>query len=250
MPCQLRVDRRRPRARANDVLEHHERGALADRHAAPVAIEGTTRRRVEELQRVEPHEADPRQRVDPTGERQRNDAVGHEIGGHRQRGGAGAAGRHDGLARSAESEDAADHVGVRGREARRQRSRQGSGDTPSALPVPRLGFQHPAAYRADDQRGLGAVGAADPGVVQRLPRGGEGQSVGPRPAGRAADAVRHLGGDPAAEALGVDQGDRADRADAAADPLPVRLDASAERADDPEPRDGDGPHAPAVLDAM
>src|SRR5947209_4003565 len=37
---------------------------------------------------------------------------------------------------------------------------------------------------------------------------------------------------------------------AAGKTFPVRLDAGAERTDDSEPGDGDGPHAPAVLDAM
>src|SRR5262249_8601311 len=123
-------------------------------------------------------------------------------------------------------------------------------DAARPLPVPRLGLEHAAADRADDQRRVGAVSAADPGVVQRLARRREREAIGARSARRAAERVRHLGADPAAEALGVDQGDRADRRDAAADPLPVRLDAGAERADDPEPGNGDRLHAPAVLEAM
>ena len=246
---QLRVNARLARSRAASVLEHHERGALADGHAAPITIEGTARRRVEELQRIEPHEADPRQCIDSAGDRQRSDTVRHEIGRERERHGPGAAGRHDRLARPTEAQGAPDDIGVRGRKARRESPRHGLEDTARTLPVPCFGFQHPSADRTHDQRGLRTLSANDPGVVQRFARGGKGQSVGPRAPCRAADAGRHLGRDPATEALGVDQGDRSDGADAATDPLPVGLHAGPERADDPEPRDGYGLHAPAVLDA-
>src|SRR5206468_13124483 len=101
-----------------------------------------------------------------------------------------------------------------------------------------------------DQRGAGAPRPPAPGVVQRLAGRGEGHPVRPRAAPRARDAGRHLGGDPATEARGVDQGDRTDGAAAAADPFPEGFDAGPERADDAEPGDGDGLHAPAVLEAM
>src|SRR2546427_318367 len=91
--------------------------------------------------------------------------------------------------------------------------------------------------------------ASAPGAAQRSARAGGANSAGRWAPCRAADAVRHLGRDPATETLGVDQGDRSDGADAATDPLPVGLHAGPERADDPEPRDGNGLHAPAVLDA-
>src|SRR5215510_13884149 len=98
--------------------------------------------------------------------------------------------------------------------------------------------------------GIGAAGAPDPGVVQRLAGRRERDAIRPRAAPRARDAGGHLGGDPASEALGVDQGDRTDGAATAADPFPEGLDAGPERADDAEPRDGDRLHARAVLEAM
>src|SRR5262249_36828067 len=102
----------------------------------------------------------------------------------------------------------------------------------------------------DDQRRVGALGAPDARVVERLARRREREAIGPRAPARAAERVRNLGGDLAAKAVGLDQGDRPDRADTAADAFPVRLDAGGERADDSESRDGDRLHAPAVLDAM
>src|SRR5262249_8257654 len=117
-------------------------------------------------------------------------------------------------------------------------------------PSPHRALALAAADRAQDQRGAGALGAADPGLAERPARRRERESIGARPPRRAAQRVRHLGADAAAEAFGVDQGDRADRARAAADALPEGLDAGAERADHPQTGDGDRLHAPAVLDAM
>src|SRR5437763_252274 len=78
-------------ARLLQFFQHHERGALADGHAAPVAIERATGFGSEELQRVEAHEADARERVHAASDRGGDHAVGDEIGGERQRRGAGAA---------------------------------------------------------------------------------------------------------------------------------------------------------------
>src|SRR5262249_29405731 len=79
--------------------------------------------------------------------------------------------------------------------------------------------------------------APDPGAAERPARRREGESIGARPPRRATERVRHLGADATAEAFGVDQGDRADRARAAADALPEGLDAGAERADHPQTGD-------------
>ena len=174
----------------------------------------------------------------------------HQVGRHRQRRGARAAGRHDGLARSAEAEHAADHVGVGGRKARRQRARHGRRDTARPLPVPRLGLEHAAADRADDQRGVRALGAADARVVERLARGRERESIGPGAPGRAPS----VSGTSAAiwqrkPSVSIKVMGRIAQAPPLM-PSQYGLDAGAERADDAEPRDGDGLHAPAVLDAM
>src|SRR5207245_2326362 len=84
---------------------------------------------------------------------------------HRQRRGARAAGRYDRLTRTADAEDAADHVDVRGRKARRDDARRRRRGAARPLPVPCLGFEHAAADRTHDQCGVRAIGAADPGAA-------------------------------------------------------------------------------------
>src|SRR5262249_11868916 len=107
----------------------------------------------------------------------------------------------------------------------------------------------PPTISAESAR-LAPARPATPGIVEGRVRGRERESIGARPPSGTAQRVRHLGADAAAEAFGVDQGDRTDRARAAADALPEGLDAGAERADDPQTGDGDGLHAPSVLEAM
>src|SRR5206468_7195018 len=55
---ELSVDPRAARLRPLRVLEHDERGALAEGHAPTIAVERAAGHRVEELEGVEPHEAD------------------------------------------------------------------------------------------------------------------------------------------------------------------------------------------------
>src|SRR5216684_646617 len=60
-----RAARPRPLGR----LEDHERRALADRHPPTIAVERAARLGIEELERVEAHEAHAGHRVDAAGQR-------------------------------------------------------------------------------------------------------------------------------------------------------------------------------------
>ena len=76
------------RAAAPGVLEDEERGGLADGHAAAVAVEGPARLGVEQLERIEAHEADARERVDAADQRHVDHAVADQVGAERDGGGA------------------------------------------------------------------------------------------------------------------------------------------------------------------
>src|SRR5215470_6829021 len=117
-------------------------------------------------------------------------------------------------------------------------------------PVPRLRFQHPAADRADDQCGLVPFDAAEPGVIERLDGGAEREGVRARTAGRGARRLWHLARDAAAEAVGIDEAQRANGAGARRQPGPVRFHTDAERAHGAEPGDDDAPHAVPSRPAM
>src|SRR5207247_852321 len=102
--------------------------------AVPCAFARAAGFGAEELQRVEAHEADARERVHAASDRGGDHAVGDEIGGERQRRGAGAARRHERLARPLEAEHVAEHVGVRARERRAGRPPRGRPAPSEALP--------------------------------------------------------------------------------------------------------------------
>ena len=76
------------------VFEHDERGRFADGHAAPPAIEGPARLGVEQLERVEAHEADARDGVHAPCQRQRGRARADEVGAEGDGGRARGAGHH------------------------------------------------------------------------------------------------------------------------------------------------------------
>ena len=92
--AEARVDAPAPRPAVLRVLDDQERGGLPDGHAAPIAVEGTARRGIEQLERVEAHEADVGQRVHAAHQRGRGHARADEIGAQRDRGRAGGTG-HD-----------------------------------------------------------------------------------------------------------------------------------------------------------
>ena len=62
------------------VLEHDESRALAERHASAVPGERAARLGIEQLERVEAHEADPGHGIDPARERERHVAGGDQLG--------------------------------------------------------------------------------------------------------------------------------------------------------------------------
>src|SRR6185436_12745885 len=82
-----------------------------------------------------------------------------------------------------------------------------------------------------------------PRVVDGFERGAEREANGARAARRARGELGHLGGDAAAEAVGLEQGERANGAGARRESRPVRLDARAERTDGAEAGDDHSPHA-------
>ncbi len=105
--------------------------------------------------------------------------------------GAGAAGCHDRLARSADAQDAADHVDVGRREstrrARASAARRRRAPAASTTPRPPAFRRRPRPRSARCPR---APPRADSGVVEGLARGREGEPIGPRPPGRAAERSR------------------------------------------------------------
>src|SRR5438093_6747585 len=232
-------------------LEHQEAGALADRHPAALLIERTARRRIEKLQRVEAHEADAGDRVDTAGDRDVDHTVGDQLGRLRERDRARAARRDDRVPRTAEAQAARQRFGVRGGQHGAYRA---DGGRPRALaraaPVPRLGLQHAAADGADDERRRAAIARPEARIREGLGGGGDGQTVGARAARRARRRSGDLRADPAAEALGLDQREVADRADAGGEPLPVRDEPRAVWTDGAEAGDDDRLHAEGSFPAM
>src|SRR5262249_61951239 len=67
---------------------------------------------------------------------------------------------------------------------------------------------------------------------------------------RSGNGSGHLGGDPAAEAFGLDERDRTDGARSRSHTFPVRFHTGAEGADDAEARDDDTPHVRVARSAM
>ena len=78
---ELRVAARAPRAGVAGVLQHEEARAFPERHAAAVPGERPAGLGVEQLERVEAHEADPGHGVDPARQRQRRRSGGDQVGG-------------------------------------------------------------------------------------------------------------------------------------------------------------------------
>ena len=233
------------------VLQHDEARALADGHTASGEIERPAGIGVEQAKRVEAHEADARERIGAAGERHRHHAIGDEIGGNGERRGARAARRDQRLARPTQAEARAHDVGVRIRQDGAKGVHRSRRDAAApGVPVPRFGLQHAATNGADDERRALSLGGAEPGVVDRFTSRGQGQAIGARAAWRPGHRIGHLGGDPAAEAVGLDQRDRTDRARPRAHAFPVGLHTGPEGADGAEAGDDDALHVVVARSAM
>jgi hypothetical protein len=90
-----------------------------------------------------------------------------------------------------------------------------------ARPVPGLGFEHPAADRADDERRPATLAPIESGIVEGLAGGGQRQAIGSRATGRPADDFRHFAGETAAKLLGFEECERPDGTGTCREPGPV-----------------------------
>ena len=227
---QLGVGAPPARATAPGLLEDEERGGLADGHAAAVAVEGPARLGVEQLERIEAHEADARERVDAADQRHVDHAVADQVRAERDGGGAGCARHHQRLARALEPEAEGHRVGVRARQDGAKGAPPGRGPpAPHLTPVPRLGLVHAAAHRPDEAGRPAPIPAVERSVGQRLGRRREREPVGPRAPARHPEPRQHLRGHlrghAGAQPLRLDGGDRPDGAGARGQARPQALDA-------------------------
>src|SRR5262249_23778760 len=117
-------------------------------------------------------------------------------------------------------------------------------------PVPGFGLEHPAADGAHDERRGAPVARRDPGVGQRLAGGADGEAIGARATRGARESSANLRADTTAEAVGLDQREVPDRADAGGEAFPVRDDAGSVRTDGAEAGDDDPLHADGSFPAM
>src|SRR5262245_964844 len=88
----------------------------------PIAIERSARLRVQELERIESYEANPRERVDATHQRGVDHAGSDQIGAECDGGGIRRAGHDQGLVRTREAEPKRDRVSMGVRQDRVERA--------------------------------------------------------------------------------------------------------------------------------
>ena len=166
------------------VFEHDESRALAERHAPAIPGERPARRGIEQLERVETHEADPGHGIHAPCERQGHLAGGDQLGRQPERRAARAAGQDHGLLGTGRPVAARNDVGMGERQDTPERRPELRVIDPVALaaPEPGLGLEHAAADAADDHRRRTKLRARQARVQDCLVRGRHCKPVGSRAA--------------------------------------------------------------------
>ena len=245
---ELRVAARAARPGVRLVLEHDEARALAERHAPAVPGERAARLGIEQLERVEAHEADAGHGVDPARERERHLAGGDQLGREPERRAARAAGENHGL------------LGARSSRSAARRRRRGRTAGRSEATVRSSGSSTPSRSRRQNQASASSMPPPMPPTITAAGRSSARESPASRTASSAAAtanrSARERREDTPGSAMpaGTSAPIRARKPSVskssmgrtahrpAARPCPERATARAVGADDSEPGDEDALH--------